>query len=234
MWNRSIRIDYIAGLMADVAHEYDLSSHESAFDGVKAELSRQFPGASPEELLDILALCLTVYNHARGGERAELVLTAPESFRLHARRTAVVVSEMISNAAKSITMTGYSISDYLADLLDVIIRKSQQGIRVRLYINDVDRQKNVLDRLLAWCGKFLQIYDYQKQENDKMAALHAKLIVVDRLTSLVSSANLSYHGMHGNIEMGVLMTSAEKAVKIEDLLNELVRMKIFVLHRQDS
>ena len=107
-------------------------------------------------------------------------------------------------------------------------------IRVRFYINDVDRQKNVLDRLLAWCGKFLQIYDYQKQENDKMAALHAKLIVVDRLTSLVSSANLSYHGMHGNIEMGVLMTSAEKAVKIEDLLNELVRMKIFVLHRQDS
>ena len=146
---------------------------------------------------------------------------------------AVIVSEMISNAAKSITMTGYSISDYLADLLDVIIRKSQQGIRVRFYINDVDRQKDVLDGLLAWCGKFLQIYDYQKQEDDKMAALHAKLIVVDRLTSLVSSANLSYHGMHGNIEMGVLMTSAEKAVKIEDLLNELIRMKIFVLHRQD-
>lgn len=32
---------------------------------------------------------------------------------------------------------------------------------------------------------------------------HAKLIVLDVKKSLVSLANLSYHGMQGNVEMGL-------------------------------
>ena len=60
-----------------------------------------------------------------------------------------------------------------------------------------------------------------------MAALHAKVLVIDRKVSLVSSANLSYHGMQGNIEMGILLQSQEKARKIEALLKELKKMKVF-------
>ena len=54
------------------------------------------------------------------------------------------------------------------------------------------------------------------------------MIVVDGVTSLVSSANLSYHGMQGNIEMGVLVTSSDKAQMIIEVLKELKRMKIFL------
>ena len=60
-----------------------------------------------------------------------------------------------------------------------------------------------------------------------MAALHAKLIVSDVKKSLVSSANLSYHGMQGNIEMGFLIESHEKAKQIEEVMKEMVRMKVF-------
>ena len=113
-------------------------------------------------------------------------------------------------------------------MLDVIIKKSQQGVYVRLYVNDIERQKDALDRLMAYRSRFLQVYEYQKQEDDKMAALHAKLIVSDAKKSLVSSANLSYHGMQGNIEMGFLLESHDKAKQIEDVMKEMVRMKVFV------
>lgn len=113
-------------------------------------------------------------------------------------------------------------------MLNVIIRKSQQGVYVRLYVNDMEKKKAALDRLLAYKSCFLQVYEYQKQEDDKMAALHAKLLVSDAKKSLVSSANLSYHGMQGNVEMGFLIESMEKAKQIEEVMKELIRMKVFI------
>lgn len=143
-------------------------------------------------------------------------------------RTKETLQKLIEGTEKSLTITGYSISDYFADMLDVIIRKSQQGVYVRLYVNDMEKQKTALDRLMAYKSRFLQVYEYQKQEDDKMAALHAKLLVSDAKKSLVSSANLSYHGMQGNVEMGFLIESPEKAKQIEDVMKEMVRMKVFV------
>lgn len=109
----------------------------------------------------------------------------------------------------------------------LLLKKSQQGVYIRIYVNDIEKQKEALDRLMAYRSRFLQIYEYQKQEDDKMAALHAKLIVSDVKKSLVSSANLSYHGMQGNIEMGFLIESHDKANQIEEVMKEMVRMKVF-------
>ena len=66
-----------------------------------------------------------------------------------------------------------------------------------------------------------------------MAALHAKTIVVDEKELLVSSANLSYHGMQGNVEMGIRLVSDDKAKQVESLLKEMVGMKIFKELRKD-
>ena len=80
--------------------------------------------------------------------------------------------------------------------------------------------------------KHLRVFDYQKQD-DEMAALHAKTIVVDEKELLVSSANLSYHGMQGNVEMGIRLVSDNKAKQVESLLKEMVGMKIFKELRKD-
>ena len=164
---------------------------------------------------------------AKQVEHIELVLTAPDSFKVKALRTRETLWKLIEEAEKSLTITGYAVSEYFSDVLDMIIRKSQQGVYVRLYINDMEKQKPSLERLLAYRSRFLQVYEYQKLEEDKMAALHAKIIVSDSKRSLVSSANLSYHGMRGNIEMGFLIESSDKAKQIEQVLKEMVRMKVF-------
>lgn len=227
MWNSSIKIDYIAGLIADAIDSYSVNGVDASFTKVIIELKEHFPNCSEEEITDIISLCTQLYS-SKKTERADLVLTAPDSFRVKALRTKETLQKLIEDTEKSLSITGYSISDYFADMLDVIIRKSQQGVYVRLYVNDMEKQKAVLERLMAYKSRFLQVYEYQKQDDDKMAALHAKLLVSDVKKSLVSSANLSYHGMRGNVEMGFFIESTEKAKQIEDIMKEMVRMKVFM------
>ena len=70
------------------------------------------------------------------------------------------------------------------------------------------------------------MYNY-KQEDDKMAALHAKVISVDQEKTLITSANLSYHGQQGNIELGTLIESKDIAKQIDDIFNKLIFSKVF-------
>lgn len=103
-------------------------------------------------------------------DSAELVVTAPPSFALKTKPTKVTVREMLMGARKSILITGYSLSDYFAELVDCVIQKSQEGVLVKFFVNDIESQK-AFDRLCCYKGKFLRIYNYPKQE-DKMSALH--------------------------------------------------------------
>lgn len=226
MWNTGVKIEYIAGLIADALDNYFLNGVNGQFNQARIELGNHFPNCSDEEITDIISLCMKLYS-SKKTEHAELVLTAPDTFRVKALRTKDTVQKLIKDTEKSLTITGYSVSEYFADMLDVIIKKSQQGVYVRLYVNDIEKQKDTLDRFMAYQSRFLQVYEYQKQEDDKMAALHAKMLVSDVKRSLVSSANLSYHGMRGNVEMGFLLESHEKARQIEEVMKEMVRMKVF-------
>lgn len=226
MWNTSVKIEYIAGLIVDALENYSVNGENAQFKQVIMELRNHFTNCSDGEIIDIISLCMKMYS-SKKIEHADLVLTAPDSFRVKTLKTRDIMRKLIENSEKSITITGYSISDYFAEMIDVIIKKSQQGVYVRLYVNDIEKQKDALDRLMAYRSRFLQVYEYQKKEDDKMAALHAKLIVSDVMKALVSSANLSYHGMQGNVEMGFLIESHDKAKQIEEVMKEMVRMKVF-------
>ena len=72
----------------------------------------------------------------------------------------------------------------------------------------------------------MQIYNYTNSD-DKMSALHAKILSVDGKRTLISSANLSYHGMSGNIELGCLVESEKIGKQMDDLFQQLYREKVF-------
>ena len=85
---------------------------------------------------------------------------------------------------------------------------------------------NWLMPLLRYRGHFLKLYDYSN-EDDKMAALHAKVISVDMSQTLITSANLSYHGQQGNIELGALIESENTAKQLDEVMTQLIFKKIF-------
>lgn len=226
MRNSSIKAEYLATKIVQAIEAYSLRRIESVLNNAIDELRKQFPNCSEEELNDILSLCFEMYN-AKNSEKIELVVTAPDTFKIKAKKTKDVVEQLLKSAEKSIILTGYSVSDFFSGMLDLIISKSQQGVYVKFYVNDIDRHKESLNRMMAYQGKYLQFFEYEKNCDDKMAASHAKIISVDSERVLVSSANLSYHGLSGNIEMGFLVESVDKAKQIESLLKEMVHINVY-------
>mgnify|MGYP004619842009 FL=1 len=231
MWDSNIRLELISSEIIQAIEAFCVRNDSKVFGTVISNLKKEFPSLSDQEIWQIIGLCVNVYG-GKEAEKAELAITAPISFKLKARKINEVITNMIQDSQKSITLTGYSVSDYFSEMIDLIISKSQQGIYVRLYLNDYEKHKTNLKRLMDLRTKQLRVFDYQKQE-DEMAALHAKTIVVDEKELLVSSANLSYHGMQGNVEMGIRLVSDDKAKQVESLLKEMVGMKIFKELRKD-
>lgn len=182
------------------------------------------PELSNPHCVDIVELVLGAMAMS-DADKVYLVVTAPPSFSINARTTMNVVRSLINGAEKNILITGYSMSSYFSELADTIIQKSQSGVFVKFFVNDIDKQLG-FDKILRYKGRFLKIYNYH-QEDDKMAALHAKVISVDQQQTLITSANLSYHGQQGNIEVGTLIESPKIANQVDNIFTKLLFANLF-------
>lgn len=191
-------------------------------DAVK-DICKRYPSLSEKEAREIHSLVLGTFKEKKTS--AELVVTAPPSFAIRTKSTKGVVKAMLENAQSSILITGYSLSDYFEDLIDCIIKKSQEGVFVKFYVNNIESQK-CFEKICRYKGKFLKIYNYPKQD-DSMAALHAKVISIDKEETLITSANLSYHGQEANIELGTHIVSKDISKQVEDIFTQLLFTKIF-------
>lgn len=197
-------------------------------DAAVKDIMKRYPALSQREASEIhkMIVAISLEQH----DQTELVVTAPPSFAIRNKATKLVVDDMLNRAHKSILITGYSLSEYFGDMIERIIQKSQQGIFVKFYVNNIESQK-CFDRLLKYQGRFLQIYNYPKQQ-DSMSALHAKVISIDQEEILITSANLSYHGQEGNIELGTHIVSKETAIQVEQLFTQLIFSKVFERYSQ--
>lgn len=187
------------------------------------QIMKRYPCLSQKQAEEIYQL-VTVASAEEKAVTASLVTTIPPSFSVRAKSTKNTVEGMIRGAKRSVLITGYSLSGYFADLVDVLIEKSQKGVYVKFFVNNIENQKG-LDKLCRYKGRFLHIYNFAGS-NDSMAALHAKVISVDEQQTLITSANLSYHGQEGNIELGTLVDSREIAKQVDYIFTHLVFTKV--------
>ena len=226
MWDGNIGIAIIVEtLVAEIERFGEVNFDIQVFKKSYLSIKEKFPSLTEEEIYNVIQMAISLYSY-KIHENVELVITAPNSFKLKALKTSIVVHDLINNAQKSITLTGYSISDYFSGLLEELLDKSRKGVYVNLYVNDFAGKQEQLDKLKLYKGRFLNIYDYNKG-SDRMAALHAKILVVDGFKTFISSSNLSYHGLEGNVEMGVLINSNKKASNVEELFKQLRAQKVF-------
>lgn len=189
-------------------------------------VKKRYPVLSDAEAKEIATL-VSAAPHSKKEDRVALIATVPPTFSIRAKSTKITVDSMIRGASGSILITGYSLSDYFSELVDEIIQKSQRGVFVKFFVNDIEHQTG-FDRVLRYKGRFLKVYNYPKQQDDKMAALHAKVISVDKRETLITSANLSYHGQEGNLELGTYIESASIAQQLDEVFTQLIFRKVFV------
>lgn len=165
------------------------------------------------------------------GPRCELVWTGETIAGAGVRSTLPVVKEMLGWATRSVFVVSYSLWIGTGDAGEVVDRLaglSSSGVDITF----------VLDRRYqdGWNIRQLQqrwpagrrrpaVYSWQ-DETDEIAKLHAKVLIVDRRDLLITSANLTGHGMRRNLELGlrVLGRPAEDAA---DHLEGLIRTGVF-------
>ena len=210
--NREILLNTIKGDMAN------------GTSNAVSMISRGFPELSMAQCKDFSQIIADAMETG-DADKVSLVVTAPPLFSINARTTMNVMQSLIGNAERNILITGYSLSSYFLELVDTIIQKSQRGVFVKFFVNNLDKQPE-FEKILRYKGRFLKVYNY-RQEDDKMSALHAKVISVDQKQTLITSANLSYHGQKGNIELGTLIESKQIAKQIEDFFTKLIFSKVF-------
>lgn len=137
----------------------------------------------------------------------ELVATIPGETPGIARTTGGVVREMIRSASREIVLLGYEFTDsgVVQNLADAVSR----GVDILVIC---DRTRGVKDRILEmWPSDVARpriFIDRERSDAARYASMHAKCILVDERDLLVTSANLTFHGLHGNIEIGLRATGA--------------------------
>jgi phosphatidylserine/phosphatidylglycerophosphate/cardiolipin synthase-like enzyme len=221
MRNSSLRTDVLVDEIIEI-----LSNDEENIISLKEKMKLNFSTLGDDKINE-LSMIIFRLNQKNKGEFVEIVSTTPISFRTKNRKTYPVLKEIISSAKNSITLTGYSISDHFEELLKLIYLKSKQGIMVELFLNDYNETKYLFKDLNIINKAFFKVFNYSGVDGDDMASLHAKTLIVDEQKVFISSANLSYHGMVSNIEIGVLIDSKIKALQVLDIFKELKRTKKF-------
>ena len=224
MWDRDLKAQILANfIICDVeklVSDHDPNSLQHPLD----VLHENFPNLTDDEIVELLNIIIHVYN-LKHTEKVDLVATLPSHYKTQALPTISVISDLIDSAKTLIMITGYSISDYAEDLLMKIIEKSRSGIMVKIFVNKFDPTESpIINKLDMYKGRYLEIYKYVEQEDD-MAALHAKTISVDDSKSLITSANLSFHGLEKNIELGCLIDSSDYGKKLHSLFSDLIETR---------
>jgi phosphatidylserine/phosphatidylglycerophosphate/cardiolipin synthase-like enzyme len=131
---------------------------------------------------------------------------------------------MIEGAAQEIVLLGYELTD--GGLLDLLADAKRRGVDVILIC---DRQRAAGRRAVtAWPEGVTKPKIFQDKERvgaAPYASMHAKSLVADGRDLLITSANFTFHGMQGNIEIGVRL-SGEPANEARKLFSHLVESGI--------
>lgn len=166
-----------------------------------------------------LSVVLEALSGVPQAARPQLVWTSP-SLPHSEGHTTLAVSSLINDAKTYVYAATYSAtmgSAYITALRAALVR----GVKVTLIV-DREKQDHTASAL-AGVLDGARIWTIRKPEAGEYAVQHAKLVMIDGLAALVTSANFSSAAAETNLECGILLRDATVATAIKahlDLLRE--------------
>jgi hypothetical protein len=218
LMSSAVGIDALRGVGPDVARRT-----ASAFQSIGSEFSAA----------DV-ALALSTSNGLRRMEllsrpEIEIVWTGPVSPGTLVRSTAAVVEEMLRGVreAGEVLVVGYSLTaadgSLMKGIVDLLAEASKRGASVTLVLHRDSDEHNKSNLLLAWnvFARKPRVLTWTPSADHPYTKLHAKALVVDRLDLLVTSANLTFHGLESNLELGMHVRGPQAGV-VAERFDELI------------
>lgn len=183
---------------------------------------------------EALGLALTSALEARSrakdaAPQVEVVWTGPAELSSPLRQTAAVVHELIDAARSNILVVGYSITfDYLqrgatGRLLQDLLTATSRGVQITMVLHDDPQNLAQLTRAWPHDHRPPHVLVWPIPATDEMTKLHAKVVVVDGSDLLVTSANLTFHGLERNMEIGLRIRGPQAAI-VRQRFDELERI----------
>jgi phosphatidylserine/phosphatidylglycerophosphate/cardiolipin synthase-like enzyme len=164
--------------------------------------------------------------------KVEVATTQPRGSGRN-RTTGGVARDVIKNATTKLLVVGYSVTadpelaGLAARTVAAMGTAAAHGVRVTAILHRDEPNRSALLRAWPPHAPRPRLYTWPERPDDAMAKMHAKVLVADESDALVTSANLTYHGFVGNVEMGVRVTGRPaRAVAI--VFERLVRSGEFV------
>lgn len=183
---------------------------------------------SPESLVAaLLAARATSARMQAETPSVRLVWTGPISSTVPVRSTVGVLLDLIEKAQQEIIIVGYAITAAAAIVFERLAAAQKRGAQVVLIGDRLEEKLDVLRACWPQGQRWPALYSRAETPADPRSALHAKLAIVDQRYMLVTSANLTYHGLAGNIEIG-LEIEGRVAAEVVALLNRLIAENVCV------
>lgn len=211
-------------VLAEELNSYIRNEDIYGEDAIIKELKKTFPNLDINDLNNIIAL-FKLQNKTFEKEviSAELVATVPALIHnKKTRRTIGVLREYIHASKHTILITGYTISEFVKDLIQLLNKKASEGVIIKFFLD-----KHVDEKFIKSIVKINKNFKIYKLVNSKVYSnLHAKIAVFDNKHALISSSNLSYNGIINNIEIGSIL-HGEGVRELETLFEVMLERKFF-------
>ena len=165
----------------------------------------------------------------RSEHDASLVWTGPSTEVTGLRSTRSVLYTLVANATESLVLVSfatYDVAELTGSLADAIAR----GVEVTLILETPNDPGGPLtfgsDHPFEPLKTGARIYRWPEEAREaffaKSARLHAKCMIADRSSALITSANLTSAGINDNIELGVLIEAGPLPTRLSLHLDLLI------------
>lgn len=194
-------------------------------DRRNAELvARAFAAVAASAEASAIALSIRTARVARARDasqrpQVEVVWTGPEAGGPLVRPTWAVIREMLQQvrAGGEVLLVGYSVTaddgSPTVEIIKLLADASRDQAQIRVVLHKDTEEKNRKNLLANWDAFAVKptIYTWEPPPGAPYRKTHAKVLAVDRVEVLVTSANLTYHGLSENIELGLRVRGPQAA-----------------------
>jgi phosphatidylserine/phosphatidylglycerophosphate/cardiolipin synthase-like enzyme len=165
----------------------------------------------------------------RAEESIEIVWTGPRTSAVPVRLTREVLIDVIRASRESLFVVSFAA--YRVDVvLTELAAAAERGVVIRLILESGEAEGGTLTfgaaKAFEALAKGVSFYAWPTEQRPVLdrgrASLHAKAAVADDHTALVTSANLTGHGIAENMELGLLVRGGPIPRRLSDHLRELI------------
>ena len=184
---------------------------------------RRAPTTSPGGVALALRSAAAAAQHYRHEQSVELIWTGPDIPGLPLRRTDQALVQVIDAAQKSLLIVSFVVYRVPA-ITQALISAFERGVFLRICVEapEPSGQRIAYDTIQALGQDVLDraaIYIWPRDQrptdpDGRFGSLHAKCAVADHELLFISSANLTGHAMHLNMELGVLIRGGRQPATV--------------------